>query len=458
MGLDNLTAIWNRVRDSLWFLPGALTLGSVVLALITIQLDVFDLLPQAPGGIWLFSGTASGARGVLTAIASGFITVTGVVFSVTIVAIQLASTQFTPRILRNFTADRVNQLVLGVFIGTFTYALLVLRVVQGGDSGVTPEEVEAGARAAAGSPDAFVPHLSVTVALLLAVVSIGLLVYFIDHAARSVQASVIIDRVTGEAMATLSRLLPSRVGEPVEDDVEAVTPEAQGAHVFAEDAGYLQGVDQDALMALLARDAITVRMEPMIGDFILPGATLATVWPAGVGQDDQLARTIRGAFILGHERTPHLDLELAVIELVDIAVKALSPGVNDPTTAILCVDRIGQVLLAFARRDPPGRVRRRPEDGGVLILPRLEFDRLVDSALDEIRRYGVDNPRFTLTLLDRLGDLGRVLPEHRRPPVARQAAALLRTARSVTRDRSDLRRVEAAGERALNALGVGSAP
>ena len=116
MGLDNLTALWHRIRDSLWFLPGVLTLAAVLLAFLTIGLDTRGVIGDSPGGVWLFSGTASGARGVLSAIASGLITVTGVVFSVTIVAIQLASTQFTPRILRNFTADRANQLVLGVFL------------------------------------------------------------------------------------------------------------------------------------------------------------------------------------------------------------------------------------------------------------------------------------------------------------------------------------------------------
>ncbi|NIP80722.1 MAG: DUF2254 domain-containing protein [Gemmatimonadetes bacterium] len=454
MGLDNLTAIWNRVRDSLWFLPAVLTLASVVLALVTIQLDVSDVLPEAPGGVWLFSGTAAGARGVLTAIASGFITVTGVVFSVTIVAIQLASTQFTPRILRNFTADRVNQLVLGVFIATFTYALLVLRVVEGDTGGVTPEDLAAGGGAAGASAPGFVPNLSVTVAVVLAVVSIGFLIYFIDHAARSVQASVIIDRVTAAAVDTLDRRLPARVGEPGDDDVETVIPAAQGHPVVARASGYLQGVDQDALLSLLGRDAVTIRMEPRIGEFVLAGGTLATVWPAGLAGDD-LERSIHDAFILGHERTPHLDVELGVIELVDIAVKALSPGINDPTTATLCVDRICEVLLDFARREPPGRVRRLPREGGVLVLPRLEFDRLVDTALDGIRRYGVEDPRFTRSVLDRLVDLGRLLPADRKPPVARHAAALLRTAREATRDPWDLRRVEAAGERALAALDVG---
>lgn len=454
MGFDKLTALWNGVRDSLWFLPGVLTLGAVLLAVITIQIDVADPLPNAPMGVWLFSGTASGARGVLTAIASGFITVTGVVFSITIVAIQLASTQFTPRILRNFTADRANQLVLGIFIATFTYALLVLRVVRGKEDGVTPEDIERGAAAADGM-EAFVPHLSVTVAVVLAVVGIGFLIYFIDHAARSVQASVIIDRVTRDALHTLDRRLPEEVGEAGEEAVEDALPRAQGSVITSRRSGYVQGVDVERLLDLLHADSMTIRMEPTIGTYVLPGGPLATVWPAGTASREAIEETVQGAFVLGPERTNHLDIELGIIELTDIAVKALSPGINDPTTAILCLDRLAEILLAAGRREPPSRVRRAAGSGGTLILPRVEFETLVDAALDEIRHYGVDNPRFAATFLDRMGDLGSLLPHHRRPPVARHAAALLRSARRVIADDSDLRRVEEAGQRALHALGVG---
>ncbi|MFP4623025.1 MAG: DUF2254 domain-containing protein [Gemmatimonadota bacterium] len=456
MGLDRITAVWNRIRDSLWFVPAALALAAVALAIGSIQIDASGVLSTSPVGIWLFSGTASGARGVLTSIASGFITVTGVVFSVTIVALQLASTQFTPRILRNFTADRVNQVVLGVFIATFTYALLVLRVVRGESGGSIPADIDGVAQAARG-PDAFVPQLSVTVALVLALVGIGFLIYFIDHIARSVQASVIIDRVTGDALSTVERRFQERIGRASEEPARAVIPSREGTVVRSARSGYVQGVDEDALMRLLDRDAATIRMEPAVGDFVLPGSPLATVWPAEVVSEG-LEGTVREALILGYERTPHLDLELGVIELSDIAVKALSPGINDPTTAILCVDRIVEVLLAAGCHEPPGRVRRADGSGGTLVLPLTTFQALVDTALDEIRHYGVENPRFALTLIQRLGELGALLPDYRRPPVARHVAALLRTAGQVIRDPADRRRVEAAGARSLHALGVGGAP
>lgn len=450
MGLDRLTAFWNSVRDSLWFVPGVLTLSAVVLAVVTIEIDAREVLPDTPVGVWLFSSTASGARGVLTAIASGFITVTGVVFSITIVALQLASTQFTPRILRNFTADRANQLVLGIFIATFTYALLVLRVVRGEQDGVSPQDAERAAESGQ-AISAFVPHLSVTVAVVLALVGIGFLIFFIDHAARSVQASVIIDRVTSDALDTLERRLPERVGVSGEIDPDDAIPAAQGKVVTSERSGYVQGVDEEELLELLRENGITIRMEPRVGDYLLPGGALATVWPAGA-PGAHVEDSIRSAFVLGHERTNHLDIELGVIELTDIAVKALSPGVNDPTTAVLCVDRLAEILLAAGRMDPPSRVRRAREGSGTLILPRVEFESMVQTALDEIRHYGADNPRFVSTFLDRLGDLGHLLPHDRRAPVVRQATALLRMARERIDEPTDLRRVEAAGRRALEGM------
>jgi uncharacterized membrane protein len=442
VGLKRLGALWNEVRDSLWFLPSLLTLGAALLAFLMVELDSQELLPDRIEPIWLYTGSSAGARGVLTAIASGIITVTGVVFSVTIVALQLASTQYTPRVLRNFAADRPSQIVLGVFIGTFTYALLVLRVVRGEDP-VALDEAEY-----------FIPHLSIVVAVVLTLISIACLIFFINHLARSIQASVILERVTRETLNTMERLVPERVGDPSDEDAEAATPRAQGAVVTSRESGYVQAIDPEALSDLLRRDPFTIRLDRDVGDFVLPGAGLATVWPATVSDDDDVARSIRNAYVLGAERTHYMDVEHGVIELVDIAVKALSPSINDPTTAVLCVDRLAEVLLALARHTPPGRVRRNGQGGGVLILPTTEFERMTDTALDPIRHFGANNPRVAIAMLDRLTELASLLPEPAKQPVARQVAATMRGARREIAEPADVQRVEAAGDRALRASGV----
>lgn len=442
MGLNRLTAVWKEIRDSLWFLPALLTLAGAGLAVLMIGVDARGMVATEASPLWLRTGSSDGARGVLSAIASGIITVTGVVFSVTIVALQLASTQYTPRVLRNFTADRASQVVLGVFIGTFTYSLLVLRVVRGEDP--------------TGLEDAgyFIPHVSIVVAVVLALVSIGFLIFFINHLARSIQASVLIARVARDTLSRMDRLVPARFGEAADQDVESATPPAQGSVVTAGGSGYIQGIDHDAVSRLLEDGGITIRLDRQVGEFVLPGAGLATVWPALASRDDSspIVRHVRAAYLTGPERTPYMDLEHGVIELVDIAVKALSPSINDPTTAILCVDRLCELLLAFARHEPAGRVRRQGKGGGTVILPRTEFEKLTDTALDQIRHFGVGNPRFAIALLDRLAELGRLLPREHRPPVGRHAVATLRDAGRRIEDERDRRAVERSAHRALAAL------
>lgn len=447
MDLDKLTALWTRIRDSLWFIPTTFTFGAAVLAFITVSLDMQGVLALSPPGEdvsgdtpgalrVIFSGTANGARNVLSVIATGLITVTGVVFSVTIVAIQLASTQFTPRILRNFTADRGNQLVLGVFIATFTYALLVQRVVRAEEDGF----------------GAFVPNLSITVALVLTLVSIGFLIFFIDHAARSVQAAVIIDRVTHDTLRTIRRTLPDEFRGGVDEQDALRAPEGGVATVPSRSSGYVQGVDQDALMELLEAGGRTIRLIPHVGDFVMTDEPLAEVWPGPVDPEGELARTVRGAFVLGYERTPRLDPELGVVELVDIAVKALSPGINDPTTATICLDRLSEIVVEFGRREPPAVVHRHPESGAVLILQRPEFEHMVDTALTQIRHFGADNPTFAESMLRRIAEMGRLLPDERHPPLLRHAEALLREARSHEPPRSDAERLEGVAAQARATL------
>ncbi|MBW3656067.1 MAG: DUF2254 domain-containing protein, partial [Gemmatimonadetes bacterium] len=350
---------------------------------------------------------AEGARGVLSAIAGGLITVTGVAFSVTIVALQLASSQFTPRVLRNFTADRTNRVVLGVLIGTFTYTVLVLRVV----------------RSEFADYDAFVPRIAVSVAVLLVLVSIGFLITFINHAARSIDVSVILDRVARQAVDQVERLFPVQVGDPptapaADEDPLDGTP----ARVPALQSGYLQAVDGNSLLKLDAGAPLVVRMETRIGTFVLPGETLASVWPAARA-DERIRDAIHRAFIVGPERTPNQDVEFGLLEMADIAVKALSPGINDPTTAFLCIDRLSQVLAALARRDPPPDLRT--GDGRVrFIAVHTTFDRAVGLSFDQIRHFGQDNPAVLRKLLDAVTRLSALAPLDRRRPLDALAAGL----------------------------------
>lgn len=411
--MARLRLLWVRMRDSLWFLPGMLTLVGAVLAILVTQAEERGVFDVEVLRSWVFGGGVDGARGVLGAIAGGLITVTGVVFSVTIVALQLASTQFTPRILRNFTADRGNQLVLGVFIGTFTYTLLVLRTIRSADDGEDP----------------FVPRVGVTLAVVLVLVAIGFLIFYINHSARSIQVAAILDRVARRTISDVHRLFPEQVGHA--DEAEPPDPrpaDRPSTTVTAAAAGYLQAVDGRSLFELGKGRRLVIAMEPHVGDFVLPGQALAAVYPPNA-VDEEVCGAIRRAFLLGPERTPEQDVEFGIVEVSDIGIKALSPGINDPTTAFRCIDRLSEILLELGTRAPPNPWRT--EEGQVHYLARHPtFERAVGLAFDQIRHFGASNPGVALKLLEVLTCLAPLVPASRRPALIAQARAVLDDARA----------------------------
>ena len=414
-------ALWGRVRDSLWFMPGVLTAAGVLLALVLTEVERRGFALEGAVGVWVFGGGAEGARGVLTAIASSLITVTGVVFSVTIVALQLASSQYTPRLLRDFTADRANQLVLGVFIGTFTYTLLVLRTVREADEG-----------------DAFVPGISVTIAIALAIVSIGVLIFFIDHSARSIQVTTILDRVTRRTLDDIERRFPADVGRPASPP-HAIADSGPGVVVEAGRSGYLQDVDANALfVAGRAGDQLIV-MDVDIGAFVMRGEPLARI--LGVAPSEATVDDVRAAFVLGPQRTPGHDIEFGIIELSDIAVKALSPGINDPTTALHCIDRIAEVLVFLGCRKEPDPIRS--ETGAVHFVARhRSFDAVARRAFEPIREFGGGQAMIVRAVLRALARIRERVPVGKVPAIEQLAAALLETARERIHHDTDLRAVE----------------
>ena len=422
-----LRSWWYDIENSLWFLPAVLTAAAVILAFVTVQLDQTLLLDRRSEVRWLFGGGAEGARGVLQAIAGTMITVTALVFSITVVALQLASSQLSPRVLRTFMGDRGNQTVLGFFIGTFTYALLVLRVVR------SPLEDTGG----------FVPSLSVTVAILLALLSVALLIFFVHHATNAMRASVVIDRAAGATRDLVTHLYPEDIGEASDANPPGWLDSVPATRVRAEGSGYLQSINAEALFALAEHHALTIRPEPLVGDFILPGEPLASVWPEDA-VDEEVERAIGEALVLGLERTLHADVAFGIQQLSDIAVKALSPGINDPTTAMICIDRLSEVLVTLATRGKPEEVRS-GDDGSVhVVLQGPPFARLVRMAFDQIRHYGVSNPVVAEHLLTSLGRITALIPVGQRGPIVRQARLIVASVQTQIVTSEDRERVTAA--------------
>jgi uncharacterized membrane protein len=424
---EHLRSRWRDLLDSLWWIPSLIALGYAALALLLLQADSFlGFQTQGPDA-WAVGG-ADGARGVLFAIAGTSLSVLSVIFSLTIVVLQIASAQFTPRVMRTLTGDRGTHIVLGVFLGTFTYALLVLRVVR------SPGED--------GGGSGFVPVAAVTVAIALALISVIFMIYYINHVARSVQVAVILRRVTDDTLALLNDSLAGEAERHVANDPAIVcSPVGEGATVPAPEDGYLQAIDAESLLGCAEKWGLTVRTEALVGSFLLAGTPLATTWPGAAVASEQI-EAVQGGFVQGPERTRQQDDELGVRQLADIAVRALSPAINDPTTAMMGIDRLGQVLVRAAAR-PENEVLIGP-GGACVTLVGPSFARLVEIAFTQIRHFCSGDVVVSLHLLMTLEAVAlRVDPRQREALIA-QADALVTEARHSLVVPSDVQRIEAA--------------
>ena len=407
--LQKLASVWESLRTSLWFLPSLIVGGSVGLALGMVELDGFSsreqLMERWPR---LFGAGAEGSRGLLSAIASSMITVAGVTFSITVVALALASSQYTSRILANFMRDRANQAVLGVFVGVFAYSLVVLRTIRGGEDGV------------------FVPGLAVLVALVLALVAIGFLIFFIHHIAASIQANSIIATTARETLRAIDRLFPVGVGVTAQgplDEQPSDSAPLEWAPIPAAKTGYVQRVDGDALFDIARASGVTLRMDCGIGEFIVEGSRLASV--SGSQAAAEVVDRTNAAFTLGKRRTVTQDAAYGIRQLVDVALKALSPGVNDTTTATTCLDFLGSLLARLVERRIEAPYRS--DDCTLRLITRgPTFDGLLNESLEQIRQ----NAESNVAVLVRLLEVLRLLVE--RTTDARRQEALLQHVQWIT--------------------------
>ena len=374
--------LWDSLHSSYWFVPTLMVAIAIGFSFLAINLDETldtDLI-EALG--WTYAHDADGARTILSTIAGSSITVATTVFSITIVALQLASSQFGPRLLRNFMQDRVNQFVLGTFISTFMYCLLVLRTIQGQDEGQ------------------FLPQISVTFSVLLAALNLAVLIYFIHHAAESIQADNVIERVSQELHNEVERLFPQQLGhgkqQPELDNPVDFDRVAQP--VKSTNAGYIQVIDDQLLMKIAKQHNLLLRLLHRPGQFVVEQKNLVMVYP-GEKVSKKLIEKINKAFIVGPQRTQQQDLEFSIEQLVEIAVRALSPGINDPFTAIRCIDHLSAVLCRLAQKDIPSPYRYEEGDKLRIVANPTTFTGVVDTAFNLIRQNSASDVAVTIRLL-----------------------------------------------------------
>ena len=407
-------ATWLAIKASYWFIPAVLTLAALALALITIRLDRTWGPEWLASFAWFEGSRPEGARAQLTVIASAMIAISSTVFAITIAAVAYASGNYGPRLLTNFMNDRGNQVSLGVFVATFVYNLMVLRTVR--DS----EDVPAPDQAAAEAVTAFVPQLSILVSGASALLAVAVLVFFLHH----IPASIRINTVLGGIGRRLIEDIEKRFPLDGESDEPRDAPEARA--LTAPRSGYVEIIDFAGLDQLAREHELRLALRIRTGDFIHPHLPVVEV---GGEVDDQIAERILNCFSLGNSRTPTQDLEFLIDELVEIGVRALSPGINDPFTAVTAMHWMAAALAKLADRDLCAGPEQSDYDRSRVFPVADDFAHYLRRSFGAMRPAAATDPSAAKVFLDSVHGVALgAASAHRRTMLAEEAVRLVRQA------------------------------
>ncbi len=439
----NRSTVREYVNGSLWVWPTVSAAAALVVGGVVSRIRI---PPDSPLSFLAFQGSVSDARDLLAGISGTVVTVIALVLGLTVVALQLASTQFSPRLLAQFLRDRANQVALSVFTATFVYSAAGLFTVG----------------LAGGADINEFPRLGLSIAVLLMLASLGMVVYFADHLAHSIQVDAIGARVERQTLGVLD----SGIGDTAGDRPE---PPASSIPILAARSGYIQAVRPEELLPPAGRDRLVILLRLRVGEHVVAGTTLAWAWPAGpstadrqapavVAGDagrDRLAAAVNAAVQVGAQRTLEQDPALGVRQLVDMACKALSPAINDPYTAVQAMDHLSVIFCALAVRPLGDRVVGDPHAGGAVVVPGWRFADYLSTACGLIRRYGAAEPAVAVGLLRLLDTCASVLDgaahpvpddDARRAAIAREADLVLADATAQITQPADLGPVRAAAD------------
>ena len=437
-----------KIRDAfqtrLWPIPTIAVVLALALGFGLPELDAaFDDNLSGRASAWLFGGDASAARALLGAIASSLVTVTSLTFSLTVVTLQLASSQFSPRLLRTFTRDQFVQGTLALFLATFTYALTVLRAVRNADDSGQAE---------------FVPMISVTVAFALAVASVLGLVLFLAHLTAQIRVETMLRNVHGDATSAVRMVLAER---DTTDGLRLVAPRpaAEAQPLLAADDGFLTWVDQRALLDAAVQEEALISLDAFPGSFLVEGTPLGSAWALDGGRLDgetaeRLAARIARCVQTGHERTAAQDAGFGLRQLTDVANKALSPGINDPTTAVHALGHISSLLCVLSTRELGPELLRDEDDRVRVVIHRPDLAAYVDLGISQPRRYGAADPQVLERIFQVLLDLSHRVHPDQRHVVRDQLERLRTTVDAQSFDATERAGLERLGDRIESRLGA----
>lgn len=423
--------IWKHIVDSFWFLPALMVVATSFLALLMITIDQSNPATNLPLTSWIYSGSPDGARSLLSTIAGSMISVAGVTFSITITTLSLASSQLGPRLLNNFMRNRGNQIVLGTFVSIFTYCLLVLRTVR------SPADAT------------FVPHLSVTLAIFLALISVGVLIFFLHHVSTMIQAQNVVADIGRELSQSIERLFSAQASNNAyeykprgEDDIPSDLDDNL-KFITTNSSGYLQAIDYEALKRIATENDLLLRLEHGASKFVVEGSEIIGIHPADKFSDS-IEEKIRDAFSVGARQLRTQDVEYTINQLVEIAVRALSPGINDPFTAIACLDQFSTTLSDLAKSAIPAGYYYDADGSLRIISNTITFEEIIDTAFNQIRQHGRTDIAVTVRLLEVIAVImARTRTDAQRNALMKQAEMIKRSCDELTIQRYDMDDIEA---------------
>jgi len=388
------------LRHAMYSLRGGFLIRPLTIALVLGCAGAFlswleEEFPAASGWVptTLFPSHADPqvAQVILAGIAASIMTVVSIVFAILLMTLTLASMQFSPRIIVSFSRDRVTQWTLGIFLGTFSYCIAALP-------------------AARSLPHPFAPVATVLGAMVLTLACVGVLLFFIHHISQAISVNHIVDRIAAETEAMIDEIMPRPRRLDRLDDAEPLRPNPSEVAVLSDDSGYIRYVDTRRLLALAKYYHVSIRVLRRVGHFVPAGIPLMMV-SKGKRLSPEGTAELLAAFDFGPTRTLQQDVEFGVLQIVDVALKAISPAVNDPTTAINCVDQLSRILIRFASREPPEDLLYDPPGIVRASLGWIHFERLLEAAFEQIRMYSKKDVAVSLRLLRALGDIAASTPD-----------------------------------------------
>lgn len=435
--MKKLLFLWKELLTTFWFLPVSILISSIILAVGLVSLDSTISISQDGWFRFFIVNSPDSARTILSTISGAMIGVAGTVFSVTLVALTLASSQFGPRLIQKFMYVRLNQVVLGSYISTYLFCLIVLIAIKGSEDFT------------------FIPSISILVAIFAAILNIILLITFIHQIATSIQADKVVSDISNFISKQVETLFPERMGDEKSHALDVKPEKAMSGYssqtsITAVKSGYLQYIDGETLIEVIAKNDLLFQLNFRPGAFLVQGMEIGLIY-SNETVHEKLLKEIAGQFVIGEIKTAQQDLEFSIHQMVEIASRALSPGVNDPFTAIACIDNLTATLSYLVQAKFPSKYRH--DNDGVLriIADTLDFEGILDASFNQIRQFSGGSPSVMIRMMEALHSItGFATKDSHQKALIRHAEMIFRMGKQTIQEPNDLEDLRLRAEKLVN--------